>query len=804
VKPSSASLPLFSVALISAAALAYEILLMRLLSITQWHHFAYMIISLALLGYGASGSFLAIFQQRLKGRFELAFISNAALFGFTAVGSFLLVQLLPFNALEVLWDLKQPMWLLLIYLMLFIPFFCAANCICLAFSEFPGQLHRVYSVDLLGAGAGAIGVIGLLFITLPMQALTVVAALGLLAALTAMLECRTGPNLLKFALLLGMAVLLHPGMAPELRLSEFKGLSQALRVIGAETPDQRSSPLGLVSTVRNTTVPFRHAPGMSLNAPLGPPPQLAVFTDGDGMTAINRFDGDLDGMEYLDHVTSALPYHLLDQPRVLVLGAGGGADVLQALYQGASAVDAVELNPQIVELVNLEFADFSGTLFTHDQVNMHISEARGFIAANDEQYDLVQLALLDSFSASSAGLYALGENYLYTVEAFGELLAALRPGGLLAITRWVKLPPRDGLKAFATAVAALERAGVSEPGRQIAMIRGWNTSTLLVGNRAFSGRQIGVLREFSKQRWFDLVYCPGIEPGEANRFNQLQQAWFFDAASELLGPGKEQFLEDYKFDVRPATDNRPYFFHFLKWRTLPEVLSLRGQGGIPLLEQGYLVLIATLVQSALASLVLILLPLWLWKRRDTDVSRDRWGVAGYFFTIGFSFMLIEIAFIQKFILFLSHPLYAVAVVLSAFLMFAGLGSALSGRLPGLISVSRAVAGIVLITIAYLFLLPPLFRLSMPLHDTLKILITIALISPLAFLMGMPFPLGLSLVARRDAPLIPWAWGINGCASVLSAICATILAIHAGFVTVILLAMLLYLLAAVIFEKGPGA
>ena len=794
--------PLLSIALISASALAYEILLMRLLSITQWHHFAYMIISLALLGYGVSGTFLALVQERLKGHFQAAFLINAALFGLTALVSFLLVQSLPFNALELLWDLRQPLWLLAIYLLLFIPFFCAANCICLAFSEYPEQLHRIYSVDLLGAGAGAIGIIALLFLLMPMEALKLVSALGLLSALTASWEMGTGSRWLKSALLLGITVLLFPGVTPGLRLSEFKGLSQALRVMGAQQVDQRSSPLGLLSTVSSPAVPFRYVPGLSLNAPAGPPAQLATFTDGGGISVITRFEGELASMEYLDQVTSALPYHLLDQPRVLVLGAGGGADVLQALYQGAARIDAVELNPQVVELVNDEFADFSGALFTDPRVSVHISEARGFVTGHDGEYDLVQLALLDSFGASSAGLYALSENYLYTVEALGEMLDTLRPGGILAITRWIKLPPRDGLKIFATAAAALERMGVVEPGRQMIMIRSWNTSTLLLSNRVFSAGQIDQLRKFSKQRWFDLIHYPGVEAGEANRFNQLQQAWYFIAARELLGPEREQFFEDYKFNIRPATDNRPYFFHFLKWRTLPEILSLRGQGGLPLLEQGYLILIVTLAQAALASLVLILLPLLLGKNKAEEGIGGRWRVIVYFFTIGISFMLIEIAFIQKFILFLSHPLYAVAVVLSAFLVFAGLGSAMSERLRGRTPVSRPVAGIVVISLVYLFLLPPLFQWLMPLHDIVKILISTVLIAPLAFLMGMPFPLGLSRVAHHSAALIPWAWGINGCASVLSAIFATILAIHAGFIAVVLLAVVLYMLAAMTLPGKP--
>ncbi|MEE8495809.1 MAG: hypothetical protein V3S21_04960, partial [Xanthomonadales bacterium] len=435
------------------------------------------------------------------------------------------------------------------------------------------------------------------------------------------------------------------------------------------------------------------------------------------------------------------------------------------------------------------------------RVRLHISEARGYIMGSDEKYDLVQLVLLDSFSASSAGLYALSENYLYTVEALGEILDTLRPGGILAITRWIKLPPRDGLKILATAAAALERAGVAEPGQQMVMIRGWNTSTLLLSNRVFSDRQIERVRKFSKQRWFDLIHYPGIEVGEANRYNQLQQPWYFIAARALLGTEREQFFDDYKFNIRPATDNRPYFSHFLKWRTLPEILTLRGQGGLPLLEQGYPILIMALAQAALASMVLILLPLWLGKNKAHAGTGGHWRVIVYFFTIGIAFMLIEIAFIQKFILFLSHPLYAVAVVLGAFLVFAGIGSTMSERWSA--PVSLPVAGIVVISLAYLFVLPPLFRWLMPLPDISKILISVGLIAPLAFLMGMPFPLGLSRVARHAAILIPWAWGINGCASVLSAIFATILAIHAGFIAVVLLAVVLYILAATTFPENSA-
>jgi len=492
--------PLFSIALISAAALAYEILLMRLFSIIQWHHFAYMMISLALLGYGASGTFLALSRRWLQGRFRAAYLVNAVLFGISAVVCFLLAQAVPFNALEVLWDPQQPLWLMLIFLLLFIPFFCAANCICLAFSEFDTQLHRIYCFDLLGAGTGALAIVGLLFIVLPGTALKAVSALGIFSAAVAWWECGMRPRWPVLALLLGAATVLLPVTDFSLQVSEFKGLSQTMQVLNVEQIDQRSSPLGLLTTVKSPAIPFRHAPGLSLNTPGPIPEQLGVFTDADDMSVLTRFDGDLEKLTYLDYLSSALPFHLLQKPglkqlglkqpglkqlEVLVLGAGGGSDVLQALYHRATRIDAVELNPQVVDLVNKEFADFTGALYELPGVTVYNSEARGFVAASRTRYDLIQVALMDSFSASSAGLYALSENYLYTVEAFAEYLQHLAPGGILSITRWIKMPPRDGLKIFATVIEALEQAGITDPGQNLVMIRSWNTSTLLVKNEPF-------------------------------------------------------------------------------------------------------------------------------------------------------------------------------------------------------------------------------------------------------------------------------------------------------------------------------
>jgi len=592
-----------------------------------------------------------------------------------------------------------------------------------------------------------------------------------------------------------------------LHISEFKGLSQALQVVDARVVAERSGPLGQLTVLESPRVPFRHAPGLSLNTRALPPDQLALFTDADGLSAINAWDGNAASPAFLDDLTAALPYQVLERPRVLVLGAGAGSDVLLALHHGARAVDAVELNPQLADLMLGEFTDYSGHVYEHDRVSLHLAEARGFTVRRQRHYDLVQLALLDSLAVSGSGVQALSENYLYTVEALVQFLGRLEPGGLLAITRWLKVPPRDSLKLAATAIEALRRSGANEPGRRLLAIRNWNTLTLLVKNGDFADTEIALLRTFADRRWFDMAWYPGMPLTEANRYNRLERPWVYEGFAALLGPEAADFVDNYKFNIRPATDDRPYFFNFFTWRALPELLRLRERGGAGLVEWGYLVLLGTLVQATAAGALLIIAPL-LWARRKWPQG-SAGPLGGYFFLLGMAFLFVEMAFIQKFILFLSHPLYSVAVVLAGFLVFAGFGSACSGGFARRFgaapqrAVQAAVAGIAGLVLLYLWLLPVLFERLIGLGDAARVLVSLLAIAPLAFFMGMPFPLGLQRLAGETPGFIPWAWGLNGFASVISAALAVLLAIEFGFSVVLLVAVCLYVLAAFLF-RAPVA
>ncbi|MGZ8136570.1 MAG: spermine/spermidine synthase domain-containing protein, partial [Methylococcaceae bacterium] len=785
--------------------------------------------SLALLGYGVSGVFLALNRDRLSRSFPEAVMTNLLLFSFSAPACFLLAQQIPFNPAEILWTPVQFLYLCSIYLILTPPFFFAANVAGLSLYRFKEQVSTIYAADLFGAGVGSVGVILLLFVMFPEQILTVLVLSGILATLIVLAYAFRQQSLDTsswiVACIIGIAVTIGATGWIKLAISPYKSESQLLLIPGTQVTARYSSPLGLLSVVNTAITPLRYAPGLSLNATAEPPEQLAVFTDADNMTAITRYNGDPETVNYLDQTTSALPYHLKQYADILILGAGTGSDILRANSHAIKHIDAVELNPQVIDLVKNKYADFAGRIYSGANVKLHVGEARGFVATSNKTYDLINISLLDAFGAS-AGLYSMAENYLYTEQAIQDYMQHVSADGYLSITRWIKMPPRDEPKLLATVINALKQKNIAQPGQQLIMIRSWQTSTLLVKNSVISSDEINRLKQFCNERSFDLVYYPGISAQEVNRFNIQSQPYLYEAATALLGNQSEAFIEDYKFNIEPATDDKPYFFHFFKWQTLLEIISLLDSGGIFLLESGYLLLIAALLQAIIASLVLIALPLRLWKSKlgitnlsgtalHLPVSRQagkpdvkpetgsHLRILVYFFCLGLAFLFIEIAFIQKFILILHHPLYAITVVLSTFLLTAGTGSYFSEKLsrnPIKSVIMLPIATITLFSMVYILSFDSITRFLLETGYLSRYVVSILLIAPLGFCMGMPFPMALARLSQTTPALIPWAWGINGCASVISAILATLIAMQFGFTVLIFLAIALYCLAAMCFPK----
>jgi hypothetical protein len=592
----------------------------------------------------------------------------------------------------------------------------------------------------------------------------------------------------------------------EPRLSEYKALRKTLLIPETEIVAERSGPLGLLSVVRSPRIPLRHAPGLSLAYRGGLPEQLGLFADGESLTAVDRFDETNPDLGYLGFLSSALPYSLVTEPRVLILGLGGGQQVSSALRSGARQVDVVEFNPQHVTLLRQELAGFGGHLLSRPGVRIHVAEARSFLVRQGDTWNLIQLEDIDRSAGGSAGPGSVGGSYLYTVEAFVQLIGQLRPGGYLTVTRQLEVPPRGGLKLFATGLEALERLGIQDPAQRLALIRSWSSVTLLLKNGDIDPSERQEIRRFCGERFFDIAFLADLAPAEVNRFNLLDAPYFYLGAKRLVGNERRQFFADYKFFVRPATDNRPYFTRFFTWRSLPELLALRKRGGAPLLEWGTLVMIATLVQAVLGGALLVLLPL-----RSLGASRPAGPgismVAVFFAALGLAFLLLEIAFIERLTLFLGHPLYAVAVVLSGFLVCAGLGSGFARNLirDRIEEVPTVVAGAILtvvgLSLVYLWLLPRFLAWALSVPDVWRVVISLVLIGPLAFAMGMPFPLGLGWVGARRPAAVPWAWGINGSASVVGAALAPLIAVHWGFNAVVLAAVVCYSAAGLTMRTG---
>jgi hypothetical protein len=795
--------PFASVALVSSAALAAEILLSRLFAVVHWHHFAYMIISLALLGFGASGTFLALAHRRLLRRFAASYLGNVAAFSVLVVASPLLACTLPFRAEALLWDPVQPLWLVALFLVLSLPFFCAANAIGLALVAFRDRAGRVYAADLAGAGLGGVVVLVLLHLVWPEHALRILAAMGWLAVCVGVLELRARPGVWIGAAVAGLVlVIAMPTALLRFEPGPYKGLSQALLVDGTRVVLERSSPLGLVSVIESPRVPLRSAPGLSLASTSEPPVQLGIFTDGDDPQAVTAASDDDARLAFLAETTSALAYRVAPPRAVLVVGAGGGMEILRAVRLGARHVDAVELNPQVARLLREDFRDYTGGLARDPRVHLNVADARGFLAAHGQRYDLIQMSLTGAGGAG--GLGGLNEDYLHTVEAFQLYLGRLQSGGFLSVSRPAEVPPKDSLKLVATVVAALESAGVTDVAQRLLMIRGWQTATLLVKNGRVSEQEVRRLREFCDTLSFDVVWFAGLQPADTNVYNQLSEPWYFEGVRALLGPGRDDFVASYPFDIRPATDERPYFHNFFRWPALLEAWRGKERGGMALLEAGYLLLAGTLVLALLAGLTLILLPLVLFAPLARTSRRLRWRVFGYFTAIGLAFLFVEIAFLQKIVLLVHHPTVALALVLGTFLLAAGAGSAWSSRVPeggSRRALVRAVLGIVLLGACYSVAFDVLIEALGAWSAAARALVGVVLLAPLALCMGVPFPLALR---GLDQPLVPWAWGINGCASVVSAALATELAVDFGFRVVLALALVLYVGTLAVFPRATSS
>jgi len=766
-----------------------------------------MIISIAFLGYGASGTFLSVFSSILK-RAEgknlykyLLFFS--LLFSLGSLLSIFVISKVPFDLYRVITDRYQLLYLVIYYLAIAIPFFFAGICISLAISKLPEKINKIYFCDLGGASIGCISFLVLANSINLNHLLIIPPLLSFLASFLFSLKLHDKKSII-YIVGIFVFIILFSGAESfySFPVNPYKSLFSLLRYPNSRIIDRQENSFARLEVVESEGV--KYAPGLSLNFSGEIPEQLGMVTDGDGLSAITKLEGenDLEGLkkiEFSDYISSALGFHLIgDKRKVLIIGPGGGLDILGGIYNGTEEIWGIEMNPDVKILLQGNYADYSENICNREGIKILTGEGRSVLKGLEQKFDLVQISLIGSSNTASGGFYSISENYLYTVEAFMDFWQHLSDEGKLGITRWLKFPPREIVRLCSISLEALSRMGIEKPENHLAIIRSWGTSTLILSKKEIEEGEIRAIKDFCNERNFDAVYFPGIREKEVNINHVLEESYYYQEIDQLVSSFREDELKDfydsYFFNVSAVTDNQPYFFYTLKWQNIPKIIKSTGNWQA-LIEWGNLIIFATFLQGIIFSIIFIFLPLIL-KRFPVTKRKVKIPFLLYFAFLGLGYMLLEISFIQKFILYLTNPAYSTSIIIFSFLFFSGLGSFYSRRIEknyvnALKTIIFTLCGILIL---YQFILPYVFSSTLQYSLLVKILITVGLISPLGFLMGMPFPLGIRLVNSVDKgkELIPWLWATNSFCSIIASVSAVIIAIFFGFKVVAILAALIYL------------
>lgn len=763
----------FGVFLTGASILMLEVVLTRILSVIVLYHFAFLVVSLALLALGASGILLHLFPRLFPREKVFDQLSQSALIYSLSITVFVV--------LVSLGDLENPYLVLSLCL---VPFFFGGLTLSLALSAFSEHISRLYFADLLGSGLGCLAVIGLMNI---LPAPSVVFVISGLSAGAAWFFRSAEPapayrsGRLALSLALGSLVLALLNTAtPLITVDYARSLMEPEVNQRVEYEKWNAFSRIVVYNQKNQDL-------------------KKILIDGVATTIMVRFRGQLREMVKVKDLVSTLPYHVKTYPDVLVLGPGGGLDIIAALTFGNTRITGIEINPIIVnDLVKKRYRDFTGDLYRYPGVYVKVGEARSILERDAQKYDLIQNTFVDTWAATSAGAYALSENNLYTVEAFETFLEHLTPQGVFSITRWWTEPPHESLRIISLALEAYRRLGMANPTDNIIIIGqrdvdgpGQHMATFLFKRSGFTPEEIEKAAAFANDHHYQILYTP------VQKIDPI-------LTGLIESPDRRQFQQTYAADISPTTDDRPYFFYMMRFRDF-----FRASADDTPLSEIYSSprnLMKALVVVVVFLLVFILLPARLMRSRRTSVQPG-FRTVSYFVVLGVAFMTVEIYFMQKFVLFLGHPVYALGAVLFMLLLSSSFGSALTSRISEQSQLKRlrwCLLGVVFILGLYVAVLPSLFTSLIAASQIWRLAFTLAVIAPAGLLMGTAFPLGLKLLTKKQPGLVPWLWGINVAASVLGSIVAFLVSIHAGFGYTLLLGTGCYLLALLMVRKQKSS
>ena len=783
--------------LVSLAGLLLEISYTRVISFKLFYYYTYLIIGLALLGIGTGGVIVAVSARLRRASTDTIMLWSLVFGAISIAAGYVVIALIRIDSLSI-WEYDgSSVWnlvlLLVVCFTLFASFIAIGVIVATLFSRKPDEIGGLYFADLAGAALACFVVVWLLGSIGPpatiMLAGLILAATGLRIAVRR--RSRLVPLAGLFAVLFAIATV-APTVLPQQRTDTGKtDLNEDTTVFTAWSPVFRIDVWELPCTICTDGGSVR-----------------LLLHDGLFGSAIYPWDGEDSSLSRFDTDPRSIPFGALGTPPddVLVIGAAGGTEVLASLYYGAKHVDAIELNPKTYSLVTDEMADYSGHLADDPRVNYVQGEGRTWLARSDNRYDLVWFPAPDSYSATNAassGAFVLSESYLYTKEAIRDSFDHLAPDGIIA-TQYGELDydrPNRTTRYVSTARAALEEAGVDDPARHIIVAttadRGTNgaLSTIIIKKRPFTEAEVdGALATLPEvEPTTTLRYAPGNEV-EGSSVSELSTI----PDSEL-----DAWYDDYPYDVRPVSDDKPFFWHFRQFDDIIADLADPIDHRDPEDTIGERVLLLFLVIALVMAAVFLLLPFV--TIRETWKRLPRKGTSAvYFLLLGLGFMFFEITLIQRLTLFLGYPTYSLTVTLASILLFTGLGALLSGRVgrsPVRI-IPPLVVAIVVLTLFYRFGLPEITDglLSAPL--AVRVVTAFVVLAPLGVCLGMFMPLGLGAVSRlSDASreYVAWSWAVNGFASVVGAVLTTILAMSFGFGIVLWIALVAYLVALAVLR-----
>jgi predicted membrane-bound spermidine synthase len=755
-----------------------ELSLTRLFSATMYYHYAFMAISLALFGSGASGVFIYIFQRRIKPDRTGRWLSLAAiLFSLTTLFALLVILTVPLT-LET--TAENYYRLTKIYGATALPFFFAGCVVTLAITAYAKEISRLYLFDLAGAALGCLLLIPVLNV---IGAINTVLLVSAIAAFGALLFSTSGGVTRAYTI---CSLVLGVGLIAVVVVNSITHLIDVRQSKGNQETSILFSKWNSFSRI---TVEGDLSGGVEIKI------------DADAATGMVK-DGDkLELHQYLLEGLTTLVHNIKRDANVLVIGPGGGIDVLTARVFGQKHITAVEINPIIAQDVmsSEPFKTYSGSIYQQPDVRLVVDEGRSFIRSSGDRYDIIQATLVDTWAATAAGAFSLSENNLYTVEAFKDYATHLTDDGILTMTRWYFEPPDQMLRLVSLTRAMMTELGITNPARHIILIRdsempwGRGPATFMFKRSEFTDEEVQDVEARAAQGNFVLLYTPLTRP--ANVFTQLIEA-----------ANPAEVWSSFETNVEPSRDNNPFFFNSIRFANLGRVFEIGGEWQKTNL--GTFVLFALFGITAVLVLLFIIGPLLLVRGRAfrTGTPLSKFSYLLYFACLGAGFIIVEVAMIQKFILFLGHPVYSLAVVLFSLLTFSALGSYLSGRFRQerlQATVMKLLVVLVVVVLIYILALPPIFYGLVHLAREIRIVIAVVLMAPLAMLMGMPMPIGIRMLARHAPEIIPWAWGVNGATSVMGSVGALVIAILTGFNQALVVGAGLYLVA-LFFITRPRA